>query len=540
MAFEINRWRTGVKEWWGKRTRNWKEEAQRLGVNSAYGVLVAGAFLPLLTQLGPEATLAALTGIASGVGTNLLSNIVQTTRDKAAKEAKNPPDEEINKRIVQELVNQANNSEIREVLNQVITVSQAQIHASTHFGADWEEFKRQVAADIKQLSSQNITASDSMVIVGDNNIVNPSLSELKDFMIAMKEIFGGDSSSTYHPVSTLDSVILENPSQGQSNNTNPTQLRVTRSQNSHDIDVPIGYIPILASNNTSLKQYQRERDGQPVVLIPPHGRILKAFLIDKHQITNEQYCRFLNVLMSENLIRVQRINGVNVAIDAHEGQELVRDASDVWQNTRKHPWQYPPGPWGIQYLRGSWVPMPKSEKLPATLVTWAGAVVYSLWANGQALSKAGHQIVYLPTRQQWLAAALFDPDATQYRRFPWGDRWVRENVNYAGWWANDEIETYKIDWNVKWASQATIFEQTRPFDVDTLELGCSPSGCHHLLGNVWEWCAEASTERGFTKSPVKGGACNSPREFCLPDFSYMYSQNYVSEYVGFRCCITIS
>jgi formylglycine-generating enzyme required for sulfatase activity len=535
MAFEVNRWRTDVKEWWNNRTHNWKEEAQKLGVNSAYGILVAGAFLPLLPllyQLGPEATIAALTGITSSVGGNLLSNVVQSARDKVTKETNIPPQELVNERIVQELVSQARDAEIREVLDQVVKASQSQEYASSRFQEEWEDFKNQIESDKKDLSSQKITASDSaVVIIGSKNTVNPSLKEITEFVYDMKKIFSPPSDT------------LSTPPSSESDDTPKriadTQTHFSDSRTPVSIESPAGYVIDLDSNDGKLTHYKRERDGQTVILVPPHGRILKAFLIDKYQITNEQYSRFLNVLMSENLVWVKRVNGINLAIDAHEGQELIRDAADTWLNQRKYRWQYPPAPWGIQFLNGSWVPLPDTGMLPVTLVTWAGAVVYSLWANGQALFKARHQVVYLPTRQQWLAAALFDPEANQNRRFPWGPYWIRENVNYAGWWANDEVKT-KQDLENKWASHQAVFELTRPLDVDTLPSGRSSFGCYQLLGNTWEWCAEVTTERGHKMSPVKGGACNSHQEHCMPEFSHMYPQNYASEYVGFRCGITIS
>ncbi len=118
------------------------------------------------------------------------------------------------------------------------------------------------------------------------------------------------------------------------------------------------------------------RDGAPMVLVPagefvmgsgeggldegPPRRVdLPAFYIDRHEVTNEQYLRFIG----------------------QTGHE-------------------PPRSWGGPR------PGKGMEKLPVTDVTWFDAMQYAVWAGKR-----------LPTEAEWEKAAR----GTDGRRFPWGN-----------------------------------------------------------------------------------------------------------------------
>ncbi len=84
--FDVSVWRSRVAGWWQETAGDLPATMGRLGVRTAYGLLTASAWLPLLAAYGdqPGPAVAALVSVLGGVGTNLLSNLVQGVYDKGA------------------------------------------------------------------------------------------------------------------------------------------------------------------------------------------------------------------------------------------------------------------------------------------------------------------------------------------------------------------------------------------------------------------------------------------------------------------------
>jgi len=108
--------------------------------------------------------------------------------------------------------------------------------------------------------------------------------------------------------------------------------------------------------------------------LPARTLHLDAFFIDKFEVTNRAYARF------------------------------------IAETGRPAPHWDPAGPrWGGEWGRFSWAgrrPPPGASDLPATLVTWFDAEAYCAWAGKR-----------LPTEAEWEKAAR----GTDGRRFPWGE-----------------------------------------------------------------------------------------------------------------------
>ena len=84
--FDVSLWRSRVAAWWQEAAGDLPGIMGRLGVRTAYGLLAASAWLPLLAAYGqdPGQAVTALVGVLGGVGTNLLSNLVQGVYDRSA------------------------------------------------------------------------------------------------------------------------------------------------------------------------------------------------------------------------------------------------------------------------------------------------------------------------------------------------------------------------------------------------------------------------------------------------------------------------
>lgn len=107
---------------------------------------------------------------------------------------------------------------------------------------------------------------------------------------------------------------------------------------------------------------------------PVHEVSVPAFQIDKYEVTNAQYARFLNATK-----RTQDEAG-------HEYVGLN---------------EYLP----LEQVNGEWRPKKGMEKHPMVNVTWYGAMAYAQWAGKR-----------LPTEAEWEKAAR----GMDGRKFPWG------------------------------------------------------------------------------------------------------------------------
>ena len=78
-SFNEQTWKARIAARWQEAAQDLTGTMQQWGVRTAYGALTASAWLPLLAAYGdnPGPAIAALLGVLGGVGTNLLSNLVQ-------------------------------------------------------------------------------------------------------------------------------------------------------------------------------------------------------------------------------------------------------------------------------------------------------------------------------------------------------------------------------------------------------------------------------------------------------------------------------
>jgi formylglycine-generating enzyme required for sulfatase activity len=238
---------------------------------------------------------------------------------------------------------------------------------------------------------------------------------------------------------------------------------------------------------------------------PQHRVYLDAFWIDRTEVTNEMFEKF-----------VADSGHKTDAEKAGKGRVLdLASKIGIGKETAGANWREPRGP-------GSYTGL---DQHPVVQVSWDDAKAYCEWAERR-----------LPTEAEWEKAAR----GTDSLKFPW------RNQNIAGDLLNFADRKLK---EASWADTSVDdgYKFTAP--VGSYPKGASPYRARDMAGNVWEWVADWYGEKYYTSSAaqsptgpalgqervMRGGSWDDPqvkvraakRLGHIPDFS--------GADVGFRC-----
>jgi len=259
---------------------------------------------------------------------------------------------------------------------------------------------------------------------------------------------------------------------------------------------------------------------------PVHTVTLSSFYMSRCEITNGQYCEFLNSALAQGLIAVRK--GVIYKAGLSSAYPYC-EASTSDSSSQ------------IAYSGGVFTVRTKGGRSmvndPMVLISWYGAVAYCNWRSQQEgrepcynlstwacdFSKNGF---HLPTEAQWEYAAR---GGLSGKRFPWGDTIDHSHANYV---ANSNWYTYDYDTSPYPASthHPTWDDGIYPY---TSPVGSFPSNAYGLCdvaGNVHEWCNDWYECEYYTGSPtynprgparseceyrvIRGGSWASAAPFC--------------------------
>jgi formylglycine-generating enzyme required for sulfatase activity len=231
---------------------------------------------------------------------------------------------------------------------------------------------------------------------------------------------------------------------------------------------------------------------------PVHRVYLDEFWIDRYEVTNGQFARF-------------------VASTGYQTEAEKRGWGWVWKGSEWEEieganWRHPRGP-------GSSIEGKVDH--PVILTSWSDADAYCRWAGKR-----------LPSEAQWEKAARgpFDPqqsgDPEHGQRYAWGN----------------EFDSAKA--NTKESEQG----DTTPVGNFSPQ-GDSPYGASDMTGNVWEWVADWYDSDYYSQSPsanpsgpvtgiykiLRGGSWLFDEVYARTPFRYNIRPDYTYDFAGFRC-----
>ncbi len=185
-------------------------------------------------------------------------------------------------------------------------------------------------------------------------------------------------------------------------------------------------------------------DAGPRDSRPAHTVTLKPFLIDRFEVTNSAYARFLNTLDVKVLrdapaggVRKHHVSGPDAARVLEESGRPLQPFIGLGDVDAR-----------IALKGGRFVPQHDSEKHPVTEVTWYGARVFCAWRGAR-----------LPTEAEWEATAR----GREGRTYPWGE--------------------------APPSTERAVFGRRRgeTEPVGRRSAGATPEGVHDLAGGLAEW-----------------------------------------------------
>ena len=230
---------------------------------------------------------------------------------------------------------------------------------------------------------------------------------------------------------------------------------------------------------------------------PVHTVYMDGCMIGRYEVTNQQYCEYLNNAKSQGQIEVRTDN----LVYAVGGSKAFCDTTASSSYSR------------ISFTGSAFTVTTGKESHPMVMVSWWGAIAYANWRSSQegweacynlstgALDPAKHGF-RLPTEAEWERAAR---GGQVHKRYPWGDTIATTQANYGP--SGDPYESGAYPWTTPvgfydgllhqkadfgWPGSATSYQTTS---------GVNGYGLHDMAGNVWEWCNDWYSDSYYSSSP---------------------------------------
>jgi formylglycine-generating enzyme required for sulfatase activity len=212
---------------------------------------------------------------------------------------------------------------------------------------------------------------------------------------------------------------------------------------------------------------------------------LSGFLLDRHEVTNRQFARFVAA------------TGHRTTAEEQGGGWVYRGGERDWLWVRGADWRHPLGP--ESSIAGG-------EDYPVVLVSWHDAETYARWAGKR-----------LPSEWEWEAAARAGGASAE--RSAAAAEHGEANVWQGVWPRHNRLTDGFL------------------YAAPVGRFGADRLGAWDLIGNVWEWTASAYGA-GDGRRVARGGSWFCSAGYCSayrPGFRGKSPPGSAFNTVGFRC-----
>ena len=233
--------------------------------------------------------------------------------------------------------------------------------------------------------------------------------------------------------------------------------------------------------------------------LPLHQVLSDSFFMNKYEITNQQYCDYLN--SARDACDIKIYDSIVYALS---------DTNDSLPYCSAHSADFHAQ---IDYSGGIFSVRSKGGRSmandPMVEVSWYGAAAYCNWRSQQEgkeqrynlstwdcdFSKHGYR---LPTEAEWEYAARAGLEG---RRFPWGDTISHSQANYYSRW-DEGCPHYPYDVSPTPGYHPTWNDGVHPYTSPVGSFAANAYGLYDMVGNIWEWCNDWYHSDYYDHSPT--------------------------------------
>jgi ergothioneine biosynthesis protein EgtB len=255
------------------------------------------------------------------------------------------------------------------------------------------------------------------------------------------------------------------------------------------VEIPGGLYELGFNGGNDLFCYDNE--------LPEHKVYLQPFKIDVAPVSNAEYIKFIED------------NGYD---------DFSYWLADGWDLAKEEKWRAP-----LYWERKGEVWMKKDFRgfreieldEPVTNLSYYEADAYAKWAGKR-----------LPTEAEWEKAASWNEDLQKKTLYPWGDEEFtpkHANLLESSLWGPSKIGSYPA--------------------------GKSYYGCHHMIGDVWEWTSseytlypgfksklsEYTDKWAINQKVLRGGSFSTPYKQIRNSYRNYFKPHERILFSGFRC-----